>query len=77
MRQLRLRDIGGIVIVDFIDMKAEEGKTLLMEAMRTYAKEDSNRTKVVDFTALGLMELTRKRKHEELRTYFGSEKTDE
>ncbi|MBQ4452940.1 MAG: ribonuclease E/G [Clostridia bacterium] len=77
MRQLRLRDIGGIVIVDFIDMKTEEGKTLLMEAMRTYAKEDSNRTKVVDFTALGLMELTRKRKHEELRTYFGSEKTDE
>ena len=73
MRQLRLRDIGGIIIVDFIDMKTQKDREDLLEAMREYAKTDRGRTQVIDITTLGLMELTRKRKNEELKTYFGGE----
>ena len=61
MRQLRLRDIGGIIVVDFIDMKREEHRKALLEELCTLAVRDSNRVTVVGITALGLVELTRKR----------------
>lgn len=66
MRQLRLRDIGGMVVVDFIDMRREGDREKLMDVLRVYAEADRNRTRVVDITALGLVELTRKRVRQSL-----------
>lgn len=69
-RQLRLRNLSGIVIIDFIDMKAAEDRKALMDAMREYVSADPIRTTVVDMTRLNLVELTRMKKkrplHEEL-----------
>ena len=61
MRQLRLRDIGGIVVADFIDMKREEHNQALLDLLRELAKEDATRVNVVGMTGLGLVELTRKK----------------
>ena len=61
MRQLRLRDLGGIIIVDFIDMPREDYKEGLLKFLRNEAKKDKVRTKVIDMTPLGLVEITRKR----------------
>lgn len=60
-RQLRLRDLGGIIIVDFIDMEGEEHKQALLEHLRAQLKNDRNRTNVLGMTALGLVEITRKK----------------
>ena len=60
-RQLRLRDIGGIVIIDFIDMKDAERREALVEELRHLLKNDKNRTNVLGMTALGLVEMTRKK----------------
>ena len=61
MRQLRLRDIGGIIIVDFIDMPNVNRKEELMNFLRNEALKDRIKTKIVDMTPLGLVEITRKR----------------
>lgn len=66
MRQLRLRDIGGTVVVDFINMRREADRETLMATLRECAAADRNRTRVVDITALGLVELTRKRARQSL-----------
>ena len=66
MRQLRLRDIGGTVIVDFINMRRAGDAQALMSTLRECAASDRNRTRVVDITALGLVELTRKRVRQSL-----------
>lgn len=60
-KQLRLRNISGIVIIDFIDMESEEAKAELLAAMKSYVKYDPVKTEVIDLTKLGLMELTRKK----------------
>lgn len=60
-RQLRLRDIGGIVIVDFIDMESEEEKQALLEHFRELLKNDPNKVNVLGMTSLGLVEMTRKK----------------
>ncbi len=60
-RQLRLRDIGGIIVIDFIDMKSEENKKLLLETLENELKKDRARTKIVSMSDLGLVEMTRKR----------------
>ena len=59
--ELRLRNLSGIIIVDFIDMEAEEDKELLMEALRAAVRNDPVKTTVVDMTKLNLVELTRKK----------------
>ena len=61
IRQLRLRDIGGIVIVDFIDMEDTAQNEALLEKLCELARQDRNRLSVVGLTGLGLVELTRKR----------------
>lgn len=61
MHQLRLRDIGGIVLVDFIDMEKEEHNKALLQQLRQLAQLDRTKTHVVDITALGLVEITRKK----------------
>lgn len=60
-RQLRLRDIGGIIIVDFIDMPEDAQKNELLEILHREARRDRVRTVVCGMTNLGLVELTRKR----------------
>ena len=60
-RQLRLRNLSGIILVDFIDMKEEEDKALLMEKLQEFAEPDPVKTTVVDMTQLNLVELTRKK----------------
>ncbi len=59
-KQLRLRDIGGIIIIDYIDMKDEKNKKLIEELLREELKKDRSKTQVEGFTKLDLMELTRK-----------------
>lgn len=60
-KQIRLRNLSGIIIIDFIDMEEEKDKELLMEELEGYFKKDSVKTTLVDMTALGLVEVTRKK----------------
>ena len=59
-KQLRLRDIGGIIIIDYIDMKKEENKNKIEKLLKQELKNDRAKTQVEGFTKLDLMELTRK-----------------
>ena len=59
--QLRLRNLSGIIIIDFIDMKSEEDNDTLMKSLRSYVRTDHVRVQVVDMTKLHLVELTRKK----------------
>ena len=59
-RQLRLRDVGGIVIIDFIDMDRSQQREALLDVLRECLRKDRTRTNLVGITALGLVELTRK-----------------
>ena len=69
--QLRLRNISGIIIIDFIDMASAEDKELLLAAMRSFVKTDPVKTEVIDLTRLGLMELTRKKTRRPLLEQLG------
>ncbi|TCK04684.1 ribonuclease G [Phorcysia thermohydrogeniphila] len=60
-RQLRLRDIGGIIVINFIDMKEEENKELLIKTLEEELSKDRAKTKIVSMSDLGLVEMTRKR----------------
>lgn len=60
-RQLRLRDIGGIIVVDFIDMKFPENKRKLVEAMEGFMKTDRSKHAVLPISKFGLMQITRQR----------------
>ena len=59
--QLRLRDIGGIIIIDFIDMEKESNRNMVLNTLRNALKEDHTRTHAFGFTRLGLVEMTRKK----------------
>ncbi len=61
LRQLRLRNISGIIIIDFIDMKDEESKKVLMQKLRQEASKDDIKTSIIDMTKLNLVEITRKK----------------
>ena len=65
-RQLRLRNLGGIVVVDFIDMHSEEHRAAVLEEFKRALARDRTRMTVNGFTALGLVEMTRKRTRESL-----------
>ncbi|MFN8016098.1 MAG: Rne/Rng family ribonuclease [Acidimicrobiia bacterium] len=60
-RQLRLRDIGGIIVIDFIDMETEENRYKLTQKLREALARDKTRTQVFEVTELGLVQMTRKR----------------
>lgn len=60
-RQIRLRDIGGIIVVDFIDMDNPQHRALVMAEMEKHLRHDHTKTVVVGFTGLGLLEMTRKK----------------
>ncbi|MGE8078430.1 Rne/Rng family ribonuclease [Peribacillus loiseleuriae] len=59
--QLRLRNIGGIILIDFINMELEQHRRLILDLMKTETKQDEMRVQVVGFTELGILQLTRKR----------------
>src|SRR5215210_778412 len=65
-RQLRLRDIGGIIVVDFIDMKLPENKKKLMEAMEEAMRPDRAKHAVLPISKFGLMQITRQRMKPEM-----------
>lgn len=59
-KQIRLRDISGIIVIDFIDMKKEENKRAVIEEIIKNSKKDRSKVQVEEFTKLNLMEITRK-----------------
>jgi ribonuclease G len=66
-RQLRLRNIGGIIIADFIDMDEEKHKQQVLNTLENYLNQDTTRSYVHGITQLGLVEITRKRTTENLQ----------
>ena len=69
-KQLRLRDIGGIIVIDFIDMEIRGNRAKVVEAFRDALARDKTRSQVFDITELGLVEMTRKRIGEGLLTEY-------
>lgn len=67
-KQLRLRDIGGIIIIDFIDMHEHEHQRQIIDVLRSALKKDRTKTTVVGMTGLGLIEMTRKKVREGLES---------
>jgi ribonuclease G len=65
-RQLRLRNLGGIIIIDFIDMTREEHQAAVLAELRKQLARDRTKITVSGFTQLGLVEMTRKRTRESL-----------
>ena len=60
-KQIRLRDIGGIIIIDYIDMEEEKTKEEVLKTLKNKLKEDRSKTQIMQFTKLNLLEMTRKR----------------
>jgi ribonuclease G len=67
-RQLRLRNVGGLVVLDLIDMKSRKHQAAVLKAMKTALKRDKARTNVLPISELGLMEMTRQRQEESLQS---------
>src|SRR5262245_28747793 len=68
VRQIRLRDLGGIIIIDFIDMEQAEHREQVYRALKRALAEDKARTNVLQISELGLVEMTRKRVRQDLRS---------
>lgn len=66
-RQLRLRNLYGMILIDFINMNQYEDRSELIRAMKNFVRDDRITTTVVDVTALGIMELTRKKEEKSIR----------
>lgn len=66
-RQMRLRNLSGIIIIDFINMESEEHKKQLLRTLEEYLRKDPKKAVLVDMTPLGLVEITRKREQKSLR----------
>jgi ribonuclease G len=69
-RQLRLRDIGGIIVIDFIDMEIESNKRAVLDELRGELRKDRARTKAFAVSDLGLVEMTRQRERSSLLHYY-------
>ena len=69
-KQLRLRDIGGIIVIDFIDMEIKGNRAKVIDTFRDALARDKTRSQVFDITELGLVEMTRKRIGEGLLTEY-------
>jgi ribonuclease G len=66
VRQLRLRNVGGIIIIDFIDMEKESNRKKVYDALRDALKKDKARSNILKISELGLVEMTRQRTRESL-----------
>lgn len=71
MRQIRLRNLTGMILVDFINMEENEKIEALLQELRVLAKKDHIQTTIVDMTPLGLVEITRKKTMKSLAEQFG------
>jgi ribonuclease G len=72
-RQLRLRDIGGIIVIDFIDMEKEADKRKVLSELRQYLRKDRSRAKAYQVSDLGLVEVSRKRVRPSLLHFLSEE----
>lgn len=72
-KQLRLRNLSGIIIIDFIDMKLQEDKDLVLQQLDAELKKDRTKNNIVHFTDLGLVEMTRKRVGRNLSYFYEEE----
>ena len=72
VRQIRLRDLGGIIIIDFIDMESAEHREQVYRALKRALAEDKARTNVLEISELGLVEMTRKRVRQDLRSLLST-----
>jgi len=72
VRQIRLRDLGGIIIIDFIDMESAEHREQVYRALKRALAEDKARTNVLEISELGLVEMTRKRVRQDLRALLSA-----
>ncbi len=70
VRQIRLRDLGGIIIIDFIDMERAEHREQVSRALRKALADDKARTNVLEISELGIVEMTRKRVRQGLQSMF-------
>jgi ribonuclease G len=70
VRQIRLRDLGGIIIIDFIDMERSEHRDQVFKALKRVLADDKARTNVLEISELGLVEMTRKRVRQSLQSLF-------
>jgi len=70
VRQIRLRDLGGIIIIDFIDMERFEHRDQVFKALKRVLADDKARTNVLEISELGLVEMTRKRVRQSLQSLF-------
>jgi ribonuclease G len=70
VRQIRLRDLGGIIIIDFIDMERPEHRDQVFGALTRVLAEDKARTNVLEISELGIVEMTRKRVRQSLQSLF-------
>ena len=66
VRQVRLRDLGGIIVLDFIDMEDSNNRAALFEALESEVKKDRSKTKILQISEFGLIEMTRKRVRQSL-----------
>jgi len=71
-RQLRLRDIGGIIVIDFVDMEVKQNRDAVVRTFRDALARDKTRTQVFDISELGLVQMTRKRIGEGLLESFAT-----
>jgi hypothetical protein len=69
-KQIRLRDLGGIIIIDFIDMERAEHRDQVFKALMMALADDKARTNVLEISELGLVEMTRKRVRQDLQSLF-------
>jgi ribonuclease G len=72
-RQLRLRDMGGIVVIDFIDMEIESNKKAVLDELRGNLRRDRSRTKAFSISELGLVEMTRQRERPSLLAFYSED----
>ncbi len=70
-RQMKLRNIGGVIVIDFIDMESRRDQFQLLEHFASAIKDDSARPQIAQLTELGLVELTRKRQGQNIYELFG------
>ena len=72
VRQIRLRDLGGIIIIDFIDMESADHREQVYRALKRALADDKARTNVLEISELGLVEMTRKRVRQDLRALLST-----
>lgn len=72
VRQLRLRNLGGIIVIDFIDMTDKNHREQILNKLQEYLKSDKAKTRILKISEFGLVEMTRKRTHKPLDKIFYS-----